>query len=188
MQRIASDILFSFELNGMRKRLVIMVMGLPGSGKTFFARHLSHAIDAVYIGSDEVRRQLRFMGKYQNQYKFKVYGEMLEQAEKYLLKGSRVVLDATFYLKEMRLKVAELAKKQEAVLISILVEAEDSVIRERLSKPRADSEADWDVYQKLKGEFEPMEGLFLSLKSDNENIDTMLRQTIQYITLHYGKL
>jgi len=167
--------------------LIIMVMGLPGSGKSFFARHLSHVIKANYLGTDELRRQLGLMGKYQQPSKFKVYEVMLEQAENYLLNGQTVVLDATFYLKAIRGKVAAMAKKHGIPLIPILVQAEDAIIRERLSKPRADSEADWEVYQKLKGEFDPLEGPFLSLRSDNENIEAMLDQAIQYIILHHGK-
>lgn len=167
--------------------LIIMVMGLPGSGKSFFARHLSAAIKANYMGTDEIRRQLGLMGKYRRPSKFKVYEVMLEQAENYLLKGQTVVLDGTFYLKAIRGKVAAMAKKHDALLIPVLVGAEEALIKERLSKPRTDSEADWEVYQKLKGEFEPLEGTFLSLRSDNENIEAMLDQAIQYINLYYGE-
>jgi predicted kinase len=167
--------------------LIIMVMGLPGSGKSFFARRLSISLNAVYLGSDELRKQMGMMGKYQKQYKFKVYEVMIQEAENYLKKDLTVVLDATFYLKAIREKVAEIAKVYGAVCIPILVEAEEAVIKERLSKPRVDSEADWEVYQKLKTEFEPLDGPLLTLRSDNENIDAMIDQAMQYINLHYGK-
>lgn len=167
--------------------LIIMVMGLPGSGKSFFARRLSISLNAVYLGSDELRKQMGMMGKYQKQHKFKVYEVMIQEAENHLQKDLIVVLDATFYLKAIREKVAEIAKKNGAVCIPILVEAEEAVIKGRLSKPRADSEADWEVYQKLKTEFEPLDGPLLALRSDNENIDAMIDQAMQYINLHYGK-
>jgi len=167
--------------------LIIMVMGLPGSGKSFFARHLCDALQAVYLGTDELRKQMGLMGKYQKQSKFQVYELMLKEASEYLQRGKTVVLDATFYLEEIREKVAGIAKKQDATLIPILVEAEDTMIRERLSKPREDSEADWEVHQKLKGEFEPIKGPYLTLKSDNQNIESMLAQAIQYIDQRYGK-
>ena len=40
------------------KKLKILVMGLPGSGKTYLSKRLSKEIDAVWINADEVRKKV----------------------------------------------------------------------------------------------------------------------------------
>ena len=39
------------------KKLKILVMGLPGSGKTYFSERLIKEIDAIWINADEVRKR-----------------------------------------------------------------------------------------------------------------------------------
>jgi predicted kinase len=167
--------------------LMIMVMGLPGSGKSFFARRLSETLVASYIGSDELRSKMGLMGKYQLSSKQMVYQAMIKGAEEIIQNHGDVVLDSTFFLEETRNKVEELCRKNGAKLIPILVEAEENIIGERLSKPRKDSEADFQVYRKIKGDFEPIKGPYLSLVSTNDNIEEILGQAIHYIQHHYGK-
>lgn len=69
---------------------------------------------------------------------------------------------------------------QESILI-IEVTAEEKIIRERVSKPREFSEADFDVYLKLKTIAEPLEQDHLVLHSTNHNIDEMLQDATKYI-------
>ena len=38
--------------------MIVIVMGLPGSGKSYFASRLAAAIHATYISSDKVRKIL----------------------------------------------------------------------------------------------------------------------------------
>jgi len=39
------------------KKLKILVMGLPGSGKTYFTERLVKEIDTVWINADEIRKK-----------------------------------------------------------------------------------------------------------------------------------
>ena len=80
-----------------------------------------------------------------------------------------------------------MAKKYKVKLIPILVEAEENIIGKRLSKPRTDSEADYQVYRKIKESFEPIKGPYLSLLSTNENIDEMLKKAVHYLGNQDGK-
>jgi predicted kinase len=167
--------------------LMIMVMGLPGSGKSFFARRLSDCLDAIYIGSDEVRNKMGLMGKYQMASKQLVYDAMLEKAKEGIKNHGNVVLDSTFFLQDTRDKIIQIAEKHGAELIPILVEAEENIIGERLSKPRADSEADIGVYRQIKDAFEPIKGTYLSLLSTNDNIDEIINRALHYIKIKNGK-
>jgi predicted kinase len=167
--------------------LIIMVMGLPGSGKSFFSRRLSDTLGASYIGSDELRTKMGLMGKYQTSSKQRVYQEMIKAAEAVIINNGEVILDSTFYLKKTRNMVEELCQKYGTKLIPIFVEAEEYVIGERLSKPRRDSEADFQVYRKIKESFEPLSGPYLSLLSTNDNIEEIIGKAIHYIENQHGK-
>ena len=167
--------------------LIIMVMGLPGSGKSFFSKRLADTLGATYIGSDELRGKKGLKGNYGMASKQQVYDAMIKAAEEMVQHHGDTVLDATFFLQETRNQVRELAKKYKVKLIPILVEAEENIIGKRLSKPRTDSEADYQVYRKIKESFEPIKGPYLSLLSTNENIDEMLKKAVHYLGNQDGK-
>ncbi|MFD2202492.1 AAA family ATPase [Shivajiella indica] len=166
---------------------ILMVMGLPGSGKSYFAKKLAHAIHAKYTGSDELRKKMGLMGHYDLKSKQQVYQAMINKAEKEILNQRNVVLDATFFLKNTRKLVEELGEKYRVDVVPILVEAEEKIIGERLSKPRKDSEADFQVYRQIKEAFEPLEGPYLTLVSTNENIEEILEKTLHHLKSRHGK-
>lgn len=161
--------------------MLIIVSGLPGSGKSFFAKRLSALLDAEYINSDATRRSMNAMGRYAFEDKLNVYEEMAKKAGASLRKDRVVVVDATFYHHEMRDIFLTLGTLLHKPICYIEVVADEVVIRERLSKPRADSEADYPVYQQLKLQYENPDRTHLVLRSTDDNIDTMLGQAIDYV-------
>ena len=161
--------------------MLIIVSGLPGSGKSFFARRLSALLDAGYINSDATRRAMNAMGRYAFEDKLNVYEEMAKRAGESLRRGRVTVVDATFYRHEMRDIFLTLGTLLHQPTCYIEVQADEALIRERLAKPRADSEADYAVYQQLKLQYEDTHHPRLVLKSTNDNIDMMLGQAVDYI-------
>ncbi len=97
-----------------------------------------------------------------------------------------VALDATFYSNDIRQKFVEGIKDINDIIF-IEVTAEESVIRKRLEKAREDSEADFEVYKKIKNEWEPLRQDHLILKSTNDNIREMLEKTADYLYLKNDK-
>lgn len=158
-----------------------MVMGLPGSGKSYFAKNLALKLAAAYISSDDFRKKMGLMGKYQIQDKLSVYHELIRSSKDLLMEGNTVVLDATFYLKSVRDLVESLAKSIPCKIIKILVKAEEEIIELRLSKPRIDSEADHSVYLQIREQFEPLDEEYLELQSTNSNLEENLKKAIHYI-------
>ncbi|MEJ5961867.1 AAA family ATPase [Pedobacter immunditicola] len=159
----------------------IAIFGLPGSGKTYFASQFALKIKALHISSDAVRKDLLQMGHYEEQAKSSVYQAMLqlmEDANKY---QQNVVLDATFNKRHIRNLFIEKARELHHQLYFIEIKADESVIRERLRHKRPDSEADFDVYLKIKEEFEQLDEDHLMLHSDQESIDEMLNRAVVYI-------
>jgi predicted kinase len=161
--------------------MIILIAGLPGSGKSYFAEKLAERLEAVYINSDQVRKAEQASGQYSFQDKFKVYKEMARLATHALKEQKAVIIDATFYQQSMRDLFFTLAKTLLVPTVFIEVFADEALIKERLNTPRKYSEADFKVYEKIKNEFEHITEPHLRLESTNENMGNMLNTAIQYI-------
>lgn len=167
--------------------MIVIVCGLPGSGKSFFASQLAASMDAEYINSDGVRKQLGAMGRYTLDDKLFVYKEMLRQARGFLELGKDVVVDATFYLDSMRDMFTAMAKAMKSDICFIHIYADETIVKERLCKPRPDSEADFAVYRAIREEFERIGFPHLELESMNGNITSMMDQARSYISALHEK-
>lgn len=73
-----------------------MVFGLPGSGKSYFASRVAHMLNATYISSDKVRKELFAVSSYSPEEKTLVYDEMLRRTIQVAEHNKDVVSDATF--------------------------------------------------------------------------------------------
>lgn len=155
--------------------VIVAVCGLPGSGKSYFAARLAEKIDAVYLSSDRIRRELFARRTYSDAEKREVYREMIRRARE--IRNRPIVFDATFFRRDIR------AQFQDAFpdMVWIEVTADEDIVRTRLAMPRRDSEADLHVHQLIRSEWEPLEGDFLSLPSTSDNIDDMLARALQYV-------
>jgi predicted kinase len=159
--------------------MVIIVFGLPGSGKSYFASALADRIGARYLSSDKIRKELFVILTYGDDEKDKVYGELLERAVRALPQND-VVVDATFYRARWRDKFREsIAPGHKLKWIEI--NAREDVVRQRLLKPRLESDADFKVYKKLRDKWEPMTEHHLILESGNENFEQMMNQALHYL-------
>ncbi len=162
--------------------MIIIVFGLPGSGKSYFATHLADMIHAGYINSDQLRRTMFEKRNYTTDEKMAVYDEMIKQLREAVTQNQNLVIDATFYKKAIREKfVAEVTNR--GSLHFIEVSADESLVKERLKRPRKDSEADFEVYQKIKKQWEPLDEDHLVLLSTDDNISEMLKKTAHHLQL-----
>lgn len=161
--------------------MLIAVSGLPGVGKTYFARRLAETIKAVHIGSDDVRIAIGARGQYAMKDKMKVYETMASIARDHLSHGRSVVVEATFHHHNMRTLFTALAQERNVRLRLIVVSAAPDLVRQRLSKKRPDSDADWAVHEYIKSRFEPFQMPHLELQSGTNNIDDMIARAVAYI-------
>jgi len=155
-------------------------MGLPGSGKSYFAIRVAKMLNAVYISSDKLRKEMFVKPTYSSAEKLRVYNKMLQRATGASEHGKDVVLDATFYSNDLRQNFINEAKSISQAYV-IEVYAQEDLVEERLSLPREDSDADMEVYKGVKKEWEPFTGEHLTLKSTNNNITEMLERTADYL-------
>ncbi len=163
--------------------MVIIVIGLPGSGKSYFATRLAELINATLIKSDEVRNKLYQHKTYSSKEKQSVYDYMLHRTKDALRENNNIILDGTFFKSKIRNQYAEKIKNNRN-LIFIEVTADEKLIKERLQHKRADSDADFEVYQNIRKQWEPLKERHLVLQSTNDNIDIMLNQALDYIRLN----
>ena len=127
-------------------------------------------------------------GKYDISDKLFVYRELARAIETDVVEfKSPVIIDATFSHQAMRNLFSKLANKIAVPLKFIWVWADEKLIRERTNKLREDSEADYNVFLKLRGQVEAVDIPHLKLESTNSNIETMLKKAITYILSYERK-
>ena len=160
--------------------MIVIVLGLPGSGKSYFASRLAEVIQADYINSDQVRKEMFSKRMYSEQEKGAVYNAMLEKMKSVVQLNKDLVIDATFHREDSRqLFIRQLRGKAKFFFIEIT--ANPDLIRRRLKKERPFSEADFDVYELTRHQWQPLGEPHLSLESTDENIDYMLERAVNYL-------
>jgi predicted kinase len=139
--------------------LIILFSGLPGVGKTSLANEMAPLINAVVLSTDKLRKELISKPTYTKEEKKLIYDVMLLVARYLHNEGSvNCILDATFNTEESRRTAVEkLANvSSEQIYIVECVCPEDIVIS-RLKARKGDySDADIDIYRKMKQLYEPV--------------------------------
>lgn len=164
--------------------MLILISGLPGTGKTTLAKAYAVRYGALHLNSDLIRRELGLMGHYSPEDKKRVYDALLEFAHRALQTGREVVVDSTFYKEAIREPFRRVAAECAARLFWVEVRAGEQTIRERLQTPRPDSEADFAVFEKIRNEYEPLQEPHLVLWSDKMPLDEMTAAVREYIAAH----
>jgi predicted kinase len=147
-------------LNGLPRPQVepplIVVSGLPGTGKSFLCRKLAERLPFLILASDSLRKILFPLPQYKEDENKRLFSACHILIEELLKKGIPVIFDATNLLEHHREYFYRAAERAGAKLILVWVEAPTEVVRQRLltrekaALPQHDSEAGWEVYNKMK--------------------------------------
>lgn len=160
--------------------MLLLLSGLPGSGKSAVARAFVARYGGTHISSDETRAALGLRGRYQPHDKEQVYTAMLRQAQTVLAHGGTAIVDSTFYRAAIREPFEDLAHACNTPVFRVEVRAQEATIRQRLQRPRPDSEADFAVYEKIRDQYEPWAQPHLELWSDAASAEDLADQLYQY--------
>ncbi len=163
--------------------MIIIVFGLPGSGKSYFAEKLAEMMGANYVNSDRLRKELFQEREYSAQEKKIVYEHMLEEMMLAVVQKKNSIIDATFYRKKTRKLFTDKIQEREKIIF-IEVQADEEIIKERVSRKREYSDADFEVYKMIRQQFEPLVEPHLILQSTNDNIDEMLKKAADYLKIN----
>jgi hypothetical protein len=142
------------------KPFVVLICGFSGSGKSALARALGERLDVPVYNSDLVRKEISGIkgrhlvalneGIYAPATTAKTYAAMAYAAEKQIIRGNGVILDATFGARTQRQEIARLAALHRIPLAVIHCSASDAVIERRLRDRAAQgadiSDARWEIY------------------------------------------
>ncbi len=140
---------------------LILVCGLPGTGKTTVAKKIADETKSFVFNTDIIRKELFDEPKYTEKEKSLVYELLFEMAEKFLRSAKNVVLDGTFYKKEFREQIRKIAESMKSEFHVVEVKCEERILRKRMGKrkgKKTPSDADFGIYRKIKKEFEPIRG------------------------------
>ncbi len=139
-----------------RRPALVVLSGLPGAGKTTFARELAKSLPCVHFESDAVRRGIVATPTYTPDESARVFRAIEKSAREALLSGRNALVDATNLTRSDRRRFHRLAGRADAVLVAVRLTAPEEVIRERLSRPReGNSEAGFAVYELMRGRTQP---------------------------------
>lgn len=144
---------------------LLLMVGLPGSGKSSIVENLCKFVPFVLVSTDSIRAQVRRRPQYTASEMTLVYALSYQLIERRLQRGQRVVFDASNYLAARREDVTKLAENCGAPVAVCLVQAAQETVRERLfrrvtgNRRKGDlSDADWSVYKWMVEAQEPVMG------------------------------
>jgi len=149
---------------------LVVVMGLPGVGKSHCARLLSARLHAAQVASDELRSRLFIAASYADEENRAVFAAATAIVDELLAEGHRVVVDATNLVARNRAGTVAVARSRGIPVVYVRITASDEDTRGRLASRRAGrapgdhSDADERIYERMRAQpFEPPAEGFLDL-------------------------
>jgi uncharacterized protein len=156
---------------GAPRPLLLLLGGLPASGKSTLAQALAERLALVPLNSDVVRKERAGLAPtaragadsaarlYTSAATEATYAALLDAARHWLERGVSVALDASFRRADHRAAAVRLAEARSVPWLAVECTCAPATARARLAArardDRAVSDADWAVYQQLATEWEP---------------------------------
>jgi predicted kinase len=159
--------------------ILVVLSGLPGTGKTHFARELTRRVPFIVLESDRVRKLLVARPKYTPGEHSRVFEVCHLLLEEYLAAGRRVLFDATNLTESFRRPLYSISDRLSVPLCLVRFTAPWETIRRRLAErvagmdPDNYSDAGWLIYCRLLPHEEPIRRRHFSVDS-SEDICTVL--------------
>ena len=172
--------------------VLIVLSGLPGTGKSYLARRLAQRLPGVVVESDFVRKVINdSQPSYSSAESTYVHRVARAVMQRLLESGHDVISDATNLAEWHRELLYPLADKTNARLIIVQTIAPDDIVRERLHRrfeihdPVDLSDADWKVHESLKSELELIRRAHLVVDTSRD-LEPSLRKILRAVIRPQG--
>lgn len=166
---------------------LLMMVGLPGTGKSSVVEKLQKRVSCVVVSTDNIRLLMRNKPTYTAAEMMLVYEVCYSIIEARLKQGQRVVFDASNYLAARREHLKKVAQRAGAPVAVCYVQAGQDVIRERLQQRNSGnrretdlSDADWSVYKWMVEAQEPVVGEHLIVDTSSTPADLLADELYRY--------
>ena len=155
---------------------LIVLSGLPGSGKSYFCRELAALIPSIVTLETDFLRGILFADPtHSGGESARLFRAVHRLMERLLAEGHTIALDATNLIRKNRHRLYRIAEQQYARLLIVELTAPEHLIRQRLSQREAhtaaghatddNSTAGIDVYERMIRSAQPV-------RRDHITIDT----------------
>jgi aminoglycoside phosphotransferase family enzyme/predicted kinase len=151
-----------------RRPCLVLIGGLPGTGKTTLSRRLAHEANMELVTADRVRKELAGVspeesaraqfgeGIYTAEWNDRTYDACLERALEHLFRGERVIVDASFREAGRRRRFLEAGVAAGVQVAFLECTAADETVRARLAHRESGvSDADWAIHRAAADAWEP---------------------------------
>jgi predicted kinase len=141
---------------------LVVVIGLPGTGKSYFCRRLAARHPIARLESDALRKVLFGRPTHSPEESHRLFTACHYVLDGLLARGISALLDATNLREAHRSQLYDIADRHEAKLVLVSIRAPTALIEERFAarSRQADaadiSDAGLEVYERMLSEEEPI--------------------------------
>ena len=164
---------------------LLMLAGLPGSGKSRFAREVTSRCPFLTLESDRLRKSLVGKPEYTPAEHRRVFDACHRLLDEFLSRGYPLLFDATNATERNRRPIYAIAQKRGSPLAVAVVTAPPGVVRQRLRRreagldPETWSDAGWNIYSRMAPAWEPVKSPHILVDTSGD-ITPALRQALDW--------
>ena len=154
--------------------LLVVLSGLPGTGKSYFAKALAQQVPFLVLESDRLRKLLVPRPQYTPGEHSRVFAVCYLLIEEYLAQGRRVLFDATNLTEAFRRPLYQICDRLTVPLALVRFTAPRGTVKRRLADrasgmhPGDNSDAGWQVYCRLLPYEEPIQREHFTVDSSGD--------------------
>ena len=164
---------------------LIVVSGLPATGKSYFSSRLAERLPVVILESDALRKTLFSSPSYSSKESSQLFRAIHLLVERLLKRGISLILDATNLSERYREYLYSIADRLDVKLVLVRVEAPPEVVRERLESRLENSggksDADWAVYQRMQSSVQKIRRNYYAVDTSRD-ITPVLDKIVKEVT------